>query len=119
MFVPAARLEVVNSATPLTSVALPIAPPWSLNVTVPPFGVAPPGNRSLTVAVNVTDWPMAAERSMPSSAVRVGRRRSVWLDVDRQRTAIVAIITRKPLGVGESANSRRTPGKDWSHLLAR
>src|SRR5246127_530217 len=28
--VPAARLEVVNVATPLTSVALPIAPSWSL-----------------------------------------------------------------------------------------
>ena len=41
VFVPAARLEVVNSATPLTSVAVPIAPPWSLKVTVPPFGSRP------------------------------------------------------------------------------
>ena len=55
VFVPAARLEVVNSASPLTSATLPIAPPWSLNVTVPPFGVAPAGNKSATVAVNVTD----------------------------------------------------------------
>ena len=55
MFVPAARLEVVNSATPSASVSLPIVPLWSLKVTVPPFGVAPPADRSLTVAVNVTD----------------------------------------------------------------
>ena len=57
MFVPAARLEVVNVATPSTSVSLPIAPLWSLKVTVPPFGVAPPADKSLTVAVNVTDCP--------------------------------------------------------------
>ena len=61
VFVPAARLEVVNAATPSTSVSLSIAPFWSLKVTVPPFGVAPPGDRSLTVAVNVTDCPRAAE----------------------------------------------------------
>ena len=45
MSVPAARLEVVNAATPSTSVALPIAPLWSLKVTVPPFGVAPPARQ--------------------------------------------------------------------------
>ena len=31
------------------------APFWSVKVTVPPVGVAPPADRSLTVAVNVTD----------------------------------------------------------------
>ena len=45
--VPSGRLVVVNSATPLTSVAVPIVPPWSLKVTVPPFGVVPPGDRLL------------------------------------------------------------------------
>ena len=73
MSVPAARLEVVNVATPLTSVALPIAPPWSLKVTVPPLGVAPPADRSLTVAVNVTDCPVTADAVEAVSAVRVGR----------------------------------------------
>ena len=73
MFVPAARLEVVNAATPSTSVSLPIAPLWSLKVTVPPFGVAPPADKSLTVAVNVTDCPRAAEAVEAISAVRVGR----------------------------------------------
>ena len=73
MSVPAARLEVVNSATPLTSVALPIVPPWSLKVTVPPVGVAPPADRSLTVAVNVTDCPETAETVEALSAVIVGR----------------------------------------------
>ena len=71
MSVPAARLEVVNSATPLTSGALPIVPFWSLKVTVPPFGVAPPGDRSLTVAVNVTDWPEPLSTVEALSAVRV------------------------------------------------
>ena len=61
--VPAARLEVVNVATPSTSGAVPIVPLWSLKVTVPPFGVAPPADRSLTVAVNVTDCPRPPKRS--------------------------------------------------------
>ena len=65
---PAARLEVVNVATPLTSVALPIAPFWSLKVTVPPVGVGPPGDRSLTVAVK-SGSPESAEAEI---AVRVG-----------------------------------------------
>ena len=73
MIVPAARLEVVNVATPSTSVSLPIVPFWSLKVTVPPFGVAPPADRSLTVAVNVTDCPATAEAVEAISAVRVGR----------------------------------------------
>ncbi len=38
MSVPAARLVVVNSATPSVSVSLPSVPLWSLKVTVPPFG---------------------------------------------------------------------------------
>ena len=71
VFVPAARLEVVNSATPSTIVALPIDPPWSLKVTVPPFGVAPPPDTSLMVAVNVTDCPTAAEAVEALSAVTV------------------------------------------------
>jgi hypothetical protein len=45
----------VNVATPLDRVALTSVPFWSLNVTVPPLGVAPPAVQSLTVAVNVTD----------------------------------------------------------------
>ena len=45
---PAARLDVENSATPLTSVSLSIAPFWSLKVTVPPFGIALPDDRSVT-----------------------------------------------------------------------
>ena len=69
----AVRLEVVNVATPLTSGSLPSVPSWSLKVTVPPFGVAPPGDRSLTLAVNVTDCPRAAEVVEAVSAVRVGR----------------------------------------------
>ena len=67
MIVPAARLEVVNAATPSASVSLPIAPLWSLKVTVPPFGVAPPADRSLTVAVNVTDCPGPPKRSRRSA----------------------------------------------------
>ncbi len=73
MFVPAAKLVVVSSATPSVSVTPPIAPFWSLKVTVPPFGVAPPVDRSLTVATNVTDWPRAAEAVEETSAVTVGR----------------------------------------------
>ena len=68
----------MNSATPLTSVAVPIVPPWSLKVTVPPFGVAPPGDRSVTVAVNVTDCPTTAE------AVEALERRSWWAGRPRQ-----------------------------------
>ena len=61
------RLEVVNIATPLTNGSLASGPFWSLKVAVPPLGVASPGDRSLTEAVNV-DWPAVAEtveRSAP------------------------------------------------------
>jgi hypothetical protein len=71
VLVPAARLEVVKVATPSTSVSLSIAPFLSLKVTVPAFGVAP--DKSLTVAVNVTDCPSNAEAVEALSAVRVGR----------------------------------------------
>ncbi len=70
MIVPAARPEGVNVATPSSSVSLPMVPFWSLKVTVPPLGVAPPADKSLTVAVNVIDCPVTAEAV---SAVRVGR----------------------------------------------
>ena len=73
VIVPAARLEVVNVATPLTSVSLSSVPLWSLNVTVPPFGVAPPADKSLTVAVNVTDCPGSADAVEAISAVSVGK----------------------------------------------
>ena len=69
MIVPAGRLEAVNVATPSSSVAVPIAPFWSLKVTVPPVGVAPPAVKSLTVAVKVGS-PEIAEAMI---AVRVGR----------------------------------------------
>ena len=72
MYVPAARLEVVNVATPLDSVSLPSVPFWSLKVTVPPLGVAPPAVKSLTVAVKVTDWPWPAAAVEAISAVAVG-----------------------------------------------
>ena len=71
--VPVIELEVVKVATPLTSGSLPSVPPWSLKVTVPPVGVAPPADRSLTVAVNVTGWPVTADPVEAVSAVRVGR----------------------------------------------
>ena len=70
---PAGRLDVVNAATPSTSVPVPITPFLPLKVTVPPFGTSPPGDRSPTVAVKVTDWPTAAEAVEARSAVEVGR----------------------------------------------
>ena len=69
VIVPAGRLEAVNVATPSSSVSLPIGPFWSLKVTIPPVGVAPPAVRSLTVAVKVGS-PELAEAVI---AVRVGR----------------------------------------------
>jgi hypothetical protein len=68
--VPGDRPEVVYVARPSSSVALPIAPAWSRKVTVPPSGVAPPGDRSETVAVKVIDVP---EDAVAINAVRVGR----------------------------------------------
>ena len=67
MYVPTARLAVVNVATPLDSVSLASVPFWSLKVTVPPLGVAPPAVKSLTVAVKVTDWPGRPPRSRRSA----------------------------------------------------
>ena len=61
MYVPGGRLDVVNVAAPPASGSMSIAPFWSLKVTVPAFGVGPPADKSLTVAVNVTDCPRAAE----------------------------------------------------------
>jgi hypothetical protein len=55
VIVPGDSPDVVYFATPSASVPLPIAPFWSLNVTVPPVGVAPPSDRSETVAVKVID----------------------------------------------------------------
>ena len=49
-------------------------PPWSLKVTVPSFGVALPAAKSLTVAMNVTDCPRAAEAVDALSAVRLATR---------------------------------------------
>jgi hypothetical protein len=71
--VPTARLEVVSVAAPLDRVALASVPFWSLKVTVPPLGVAPPAVKSLTFAVNVTGWPGPAAAVEAISAVRVGR----------------------------------------------
>ena len=71
VYVPTAKLAVVNVATPLTSGSLASVPFWSLKVTVPPFGVAPPAVKSLTVAVNVTDWPCPAAAVEAISAVAV------------------------------------------------
>ena len=70
---PTARLVVVNVATPLDSGSLASAPFWSLKVTVPPLGVAPPAVKSLTVAVKVTAWPWPAAAVEATSAVSVGR----------------------------------------------
>jgi hypothetical protein len=53
---PSAKAEVVNTAFPLMRPPDPSTVRPSLNVTVP-VGVPLPGATTLTVAVNVTDWP--------------------------------------------------------------
>ena len=53
---PTAKVEVVNVATPLLRVPVPIGLPPSRNVTVP-VGVPVPGATAETVAVKVTDCP--------------------------------------------------------------
>ena len=56
MWLPPARAEVVNVATPPANVPEPIALPPSRKVT-DPVGVPVPGGTAVTVAVNVTGWP--------------------------------------------------------------
>ena len=73
MCAPTPRLAVVKLATPLTSDSLASVPFWSLKVTVPPLGVAPPADKSLTVAMKVTDWPWPATAVEAMSARRGGR----------------------------------------------
>ena len=72
VYVSAARLDVMNIATPLISGTLAMQPFWSPKVSVPPVGVAPPGGKSLTVAVRVIGCPGSAEAAEAHSAVRVG-----------------------------------------------
>jgi hypothetical protein len=62
---PAARMEVVNVATPPLSVPVPSVVTPSRNVTVP-VGVPP---APLTVAVNVTDRPIVEGLTDEDSAV--------------------------------------------------
>ena len=81
--VPAGRLAVMNVATPLTSVSMASAPFWSLKVTVPPFGVGPPGDTSLTIAVNVNGCPKTPDAVEALSAVVVA-----WLIV----TVVLAVL---------------------------
>ena len=56
---PAVSVEVANVATPeafVVPVPIEVAP--SLKVTLSPVGIVPvPGELTVTVAVNVTDWP--------------------------------------------------------------
>ena len=56
MWLPPARAEVVNVATPPANVPEPIGVPPSRNVTNP-VGVPVAGATAVTVAVNVTGWP--------------------------------------------------------------
>ena len=70
VYVSAARLDVMNIATPLISGTLAMQPYWSPKVSVPPVGVAPPGGKSLTVAVRVIGCPGRPKR--PSAQRREG-----------------------------------------------
>ena len=55
--VPTVIAVVDSAAVPPASVAVPRATPLSMNVTVPPVGVAALGAAAVTVAVSITDWP--------------------------------------------------------------
>ena len=106
MYVPTARLAVVNVATPLDSVSLSSVPFWSLKVTVPPLGVAPPAVKSLTVAVKVTDWPWPAAAVEAISAVRVGR-------------ALTYVDRRSGVGGGVIGGIRGSEGDRQRLVIAR
>ena len=103
VYVPNARLAVVNVATPLDSVSLPSVPFWSLKVTVPPLGVAPPAVKSLTVAVKVTDWPGPAAAVEAISAVSVGSA------LDRVRCSRKPTRGRNPARGCDSRPAPRSP----------
>ena len=64
------RVEVEYVATPAVSVPAPSVVVPSLNVTVP-VGVSEPGATTLTVAVNVKDWPKAEGLPLETNAVVV------------------------------------------------
>ena len=121
MIVPAGRLEALNVATPLTSVALPIVPFWSLKVTVPPVGVAPPADRSLTVAVKAGS-PETAEAVIAVSVGRALRQRALFEESDlgpeidaREKSLRSRGVRRLPDGSAgrESAFNRRSVARSW------
>ena len=101
----------------------------SLNVTVPPLGVAPPGDKSLTVAVNVTDWPVTAEVVEAYMPVRAGSalnrascsRRPTW---GRNRACDASLGQRLLRGPtrpqrGDSRNRRNSKRKPSRCQLVR
>jgi hypothetical protein len=69
-WLPSARLDVLNVATPPLSVTVASTVVPSLNVTVP-LGVPLPGAFAVTVALNVTLWPSPERPSDDVTAVVV------------------------------------------------
>jgi hypothetical protein len=75
------RALVVKVATPEPSrVPVPSMAAPSLNVTVP-VGVPEPGAEAVTVAVNVTDWPLTDGLAEEATAVPVPALFTVWFTV--------------------------------------
>src|SRR5262245_532988 len=75
---PAAAKLVGNVAVPPAPTgAVPRTTPPSRNVTVP-VGVPAPGATTATLAVKVTDWPVAAGLTDDSRATAVDARLTVW-----------------------------------------
>ena len=76
LLLPAASFLHVNTATPLTSFAVPASVGTTLNVTVP-VGVPAPGTAAPTVALNVTAWPELEGLGVLSSAIIV----AAWFSI--------------------------------------
>ena len=78
---PTARDDVEKVALPLESVLLAMLTPLSRNVTVP-VAVPVAGERGLTVAVNVTDWPNTDGSTEELTAVELFALLTVWVIAD-------------------------------------